>query len=251
MAQSTQRAPVFDSFPYEMRPIALPLSPWEEALAPVPEGPQSSMISSTMELCRRAWAYTFSASPETSARDDDDNSSAVLEQLDRSSHPADSAALDVPSGDRLEVSSAFVLDLGRLCDEQVLFIQGKRIEPPQNEAAKVIADLFALVGNDRALLRTLTEVCSQRAWIDLKNFVQNEYFKEKGTYPIVNNYRLQTLSIHKDAEGGLSVMSSLEGEILYECWEGKPVDAAPAVPFRASSKYDLKTQSVQRQHIFG
>lgn len=218
--------------------MSQPISP-----LPSPLPYYGGILSGAVDLCQRTWASALASI--ASAQSASSASRTILERLDHYSKPTESVTVG-----GLEVSSAFVLELQRVSEDQLLFLQGRLLEPPQNAPEKVVADLFDLVGGDKALLRTLTEVCNQRIWIDLRNFLQDQYFQVTGEYPILNNHKLQTLSIHKDEEGAITVKCSLVGDILHECRGGRPVEVKRASAYTATSEYNLKTQAIQYQHTF-
>lgn len=218
----------------------------------------TGLLLSSMDLCRKAWSsaleYIVSSPPAVSPKrliaTPITLGRTILEQLDLFSKPTHSIFVDLMSGDRVEVSETFVFDLNRLHEDEWLFIQGTLVEPAQNKLEKVLADLFDLVGRDKALLRTLTEICNQRAWIDLRNFIQGQYYCEWGEYPMINSQKRQSLSIYKDEEGTITVSSCLQGDIVYECRQGAPVKLAVPIGYIAACEYDLATQTIEYQHTF-
>ncbi|HEY5234995.1 MAG TPA: hypothetical protein VIJ14_02355 [Rhabdochlamydiaceae bacterium] len=174
----------------------------------------------------------------------------ILAQLDIYSTPTHSLVVDLAGGEKVEVSEAFLFDLNRAGEDQWLFLQGTLVEPAQIQPEKVVADLYDLVGREKVLLRTLTEVCNQRAWIDLRHFIQDQYYRERGEYPIISSHKRQSLSIYKDAEGTITVNSCLAGDIIYECRQGKTFKLEARVDYTAACEYDLTTQTILYQHTF-
>lgn len=240
------------SEPIKQRPAEpLLLSDWQGWIP-------ASLQFNTVDLCKRAWTTALEyIAPSPSVLTSIPSKqliatphSPILEQLDIYSTPTHSLAVELVGGEKVDVSEAFLFDLNRAGEDQWLFLQGTLVEPAQIQPQQVVADLFDLVDRDKALLRTLTEVCNQRAWIDLRHFIQEQYYKERGEYPIVNSHRRQSLSIYKDEEGTITVNSCLAGDINYECKLGKIFKLEAQVDYTAACAYDLTTQTILYQHTF-
>jgi hypothetical protein len=249
------------SEPIKQRPIeSLPISDDQGWIS-------AGLLFSSVDLCRRAWIGALEyiaptsalspvppkpliATPYSLTASAAKEKSLILDQLDLYSTPSHSVLVDLMSGGKVEVSEAFLMDLNRAGEDQWLFLQGSLIEPAQIQPDKIIADLFDLVAHDQALLRMLTEVCNQRAWIDLSHFIQRQYYTERGEYPIVNSHKRQSLSIYKDEGGTITVNSCLQGDIIYECSLGQPFELAKPVNYTAACAYDLTMQTILYQHAF-